>query len=115
MQDNLGLVQLLLDFGDAARLVGILILDDVLLQRWIWDLVILGLALDRSDRFLGEELVHELGEDTVGGNVRVVLGDDDASDTLGPGIAVYHVVLKAMVSNGPTGNGERHPWTHPVL
>lgn len=100
MQDDLGLVKLLLDLGDAARLVGVLILDDILLQLWERHLVILGLPLYRGQGFLGKELVHQLRKDTVGRNVWVVLGDDDAGDALRPSIAVYHVIWATRLEKG---------------
>jgi hypothetical protein len=51
----------------------------------------------------------------VGCDIRVVLGDDDAGDTLGTGVTMHHVVLTVGSAKGATNNGGRYSQTHPAL
>lgn len=92
VQNDLGLVQLLLDPGDTARLVGVLVVVQVVLHGGEGNAAIRGGRFDRCERDLGEELVHEFGEHAVSRDVGIVLGDDDASDAFGTSIAVDNVV-----------------------
>lgn len=92
MQDNLRLVQFLLNLGNAARLVGVLVISYEVLERGERDRVVGLRGVDRGNRLLGEELVHQLGQDAVGGDGGVLLGDDDTGDALRTAIAVYHIV-----------------------
>ena len=67
MQDDLGLVQLLLDLHDAIRLGGVLAGVEVLLEAGKADGVVLGDLTGLPARVLGEEVIEGLGEDGVGG------------------------------------------------
>jgi len=98
VEDDLGLVELLLDLGDAVGLVGVLVRLDELLEGGELERVIGGGGVYRRDRLLGQELVHELGQDAVGRDVGVILGDDDAGDALGAGVAVDDVVWRRHIT-----------------
>jgi hypothetical protein len=61
VQDNLGLVELLLDGGDAARLGRVLVALQVILQRGEGGVVVLGVALlVGRPPVVGQELVQDL-------------------------------------------------------
>lgn len=92
VQDNLGLVELLLDLHDAVGLLRVLVLGEVVAQLGHGQL---GLARGpRGARVLGEELVDALAEELVGdeGGVLVVR-DDDAADALGAAVGVECVIF----------------------
>jgi len=92
VQDNLSLIQLLLNLGNAAGIVCILEVCQILLQRSPHNLIILVGALYRCDRLFREKLVHEFRKDAVRSEIRVILGDDHTGNTLGAGVAVNHIV-----------------------
>lgn len=114
VQDNLGLVKLLLNLHDAVGLLRVLVFFEVVLQ--------LGEGQDglasgpRGARVLGEELVDDFAEELVGdqGGVLVV-GDDDAADALGAAVGVESVVWLMMRVSGdgffpPLGSLAREGW-----
>lgn len=81
VQDDLGLVELLLDLDDAVGLRRVLVLSDVVLEFGEGER---GVALAEGGvcgaRVLGDEFVDDLGEHAVGYHGRVfVVGDDDAA------------------------------------
>jgi hypothetical protein len=93
VQDDLGLVELLLDRCDAARLGGILVLLKVFLQLGEGHLVLFRvLLLRRSSAVRDEKLVDDLGQNGVSRQGGVVFADDDAGDTLGAGVAVENII-----------------------
>lgn len=92
VQDNLGLVELLLNLGNAASLVGVLVIPYEVLENGKGDRVVRLGGVYCGERLLGEEGVHQLGQDAVGGDGGVLLGDDDAGDTFRAAVAVYHIV-----------------------
>lgn len=109
VQDNLGLVELLLDLEDAVGLLRVLVLLEVLLQLGHGD-------GGRSrgpgrPRVLGEELVDDLAEELVGYEGRILLvGDDDTADALAAAVGVECVVCnvcESYVGTGGVGGDER--------
>lgn len=60
VQNNFGIVELLLDLGDAARFVGVLVVVEVILQRRERNVAVIVGRLDLVERNLGQELVHQL-------------------------------------------------------
>ena len=91
MEDNLGLVELLLDLENAVGLLGVLVLGEVVAQLGHGDA---GVASGPGGaRVLGQELVDDLAEQLVGDEGRVLLvGDDDAADALAAAVGVECVV-----------------------
>lgn len=93
MENDLGLVKLLLNLEDAVGLLGVLVLCEVLLQ----------LGHRESGRaggpagagILGEELVDNLAKKLMCHKGRVlVIGDDDTADTLSSAVGVESVVCR---------------------
>ena len=58
MQDNLGLIQLLLDAGDAAGLVGVLVVVEEVVDSGPVNVPVLTSRADLIEGVLGQELVH---------------------------------------------------------
>lgn len=78
MQNNLGVVKLLLNLQDTAHVLRILVLVDVRLEVGERN----GPGGSCGGGVLGREFVKELGEDLVGGHGRVfVVADDDTGDS----------------------------------
>ena len=73
MEDNLGLIQLLLNIRNAIHLGGVLISLEIPLQRGERELIVPRGASNLGGRLVGQELVDHLGEDLVGGKLGVVL------------------------------------------
>ena len=91
MQRDLGLVQLLLDLHDAVRLLRILVLDDVLVERREADGAG-GRVRPRGPRVRRQELVQQLAEQLVRDQRRVlVVGNDDACEAFGAAVGVEGV------------------------
>ena len=85
MENNLGFVQLLLNFHNTVHLVWVLVRRDVCLQGREGDRLGGGACVGVE----GEELIEDLGEDLMGGKRGVfVVTDDDTGDALGPRIHV---------------------------
>lgn len=94
MEDNLGLVQLLLDLHYAVGLLGVLILGQVLLELG-HDQRGLAAGPGRA-RVLGEELVDDLAENLVRDERGIlVVGDDDAADAFCATVGVKGVIWRA--------------------
>lgn len=91
VEDNLGLVELLLDLEDAVGLLGVLVLGQVVAQLGHGDAG--GSRGPGGARVLGQELVDDLAEQLVGDEGRVLLvGDDDAADALASAVGMECVV-----------------------
>jgi hypothetical protein len=92
VEDDLGLIQLLLDGRDVARLSWVLARIKMIPQCREGDFAVLGaLGLDLAGGVLAEKLIDNFGEDGMGSHLRVILADNDGSDALGAGVAVEHV------------------------
>lgn len=93
MQHNFRLVQLLLNLHDTIRLLGVLILGQIIFQRGEVELGRVG-GGEGAAGVAGEEFVDDFGEDLVGdeGGV-VVVGDDDGGDAFGAAVGVEGVGL----------------------
>ncbi|KAI6759579.1 hypothetical protein HG530_010259 [Fusarium avenaceum] len=108
VENNLGLVKLLLDLEDAVGLLGVLVLGKVVLQ--------LGhgkggcAAVPAGAGVLGKELVDDLAEKLMRHKGRVlVVGDDDAADTLAipPKLRfVYTLLLNILSLSGAGALGD---------
>lgn len=98
MQHDLGLIQLLLDVRDGVHLARVLVGLQVFAQRGELDVPVLGRARDLGGGLLGQKVVDDLGQDLVGRQLGVVLGDDDARNALGAGIAVECVACQDVLS-----------------
>jgi len=93
VENNLGLVEFLLDLEDAVGLLGILVLGEVLLQFGHGESGCAGCPTGAG--VLGEELVDDLAEKLVSHEGRIlVIGDNDAADTLGTAVGVESVVCR---------------------
>jgi hypothetical protein len=81
VQDNLGLVQLLLDLHNTVCLLWVLVLDNVVLQLGVGHVGRIGRVGESRFWVFGEELIADFGEELMGykGGVFVV-GDDEAAD-----------------------------------
>lgn len=73
MQHDLGLVQLLLDARDGVDLARVLVRPEVPLEGGELDIAVLLGAGDLGGGLLGQEVIDDLGEDLVGGQLGVVL------------------------------------------
>lgn len=97
VEDNLGLVELLLDLEYAVGLLGVLVLGEVVAQLGHGDAG--GAGGPGGARVLGQELVDDLAEQLVGNEGRVLLVRyDDAADTLAAAVGVECVVYRHGVS-----------------
>lgn len=93
MENNLGLVELLLDLEDAVGLLRVLVLGEVLLQLGHGEGGCSGCPTGAG--VLGEKLVDNLAEKLVSHEGRVlVVGDDDAADALSTAVGVESVVYR---------------------
>ncbi len=93
MEDNLGLVKLLLNLEDAVGLLGILVLGEVLAQLGHNDGVGVGCGRPCGARVLDQELVNDLAEELMGYEGRVLLvGDNDAADAFAATVGMECVV-----------------------
>lgn len=95
MKDNLGFVKLLLDLHDAVGLGWVLVLDDIFLelrqgarilaQRWVGE---------GSAWVLGKKLVHNLAQNLVGHQGRIVpICYNNTGNTLCPSVSMECVGL----------------------
>jgi hypothetical protein len=103
VQDNLGLVELLLDLHDAVRLLRVLVLLDVVLELWegerlCRDVVVCDAGVSGA-RVFGDELVDDFGEKLVGYHLGILgIGDDHAADALCAAVGMEDVLCsRALV------------------
>lgn len=85
VENNLGLIQLLLNLHDTVHLVWVLVRRDVCLQGGEGDRLGGGACVGVER----EELIEDLGKDLMGGKRGVfIVADNDTGDALGPRIHV---------------------------
>lgn len=102
VEDNLGLVELLLDLEDAVGLRGVLVLGDVFLELGHDDDRLA--RRPRGARVGSKEFIDNLAEKLVSNEGRVlVVRHDDAADALGTAVGVEGVVWEVSVSVSEVG------------
>jgi hypothetical protein len=95
VENNLGFIKLLLDLHDAVGLAWVLVLDDIFLECGQGARILAQRGVgEGSARVLGQELIHNLTQELVGHQSRVVaICNDHTSNTLGPAVSVECVGL----------------------